>query len=158
MSSMKIIKVCLNCKKNFLWSASPSRVKLKWGKFCSKNCKSKYWTPFIKPWKNSIGKPAHNRGKIQLSTRDENNPNWKGDRVKYGGLHAWIVLRLGKPKKCELCGITSSKKYEWANKSGEYKRDLSDWIRLCTSCHHKYDDITIKRLRGIDGKFINSVV
>lgn len=26
-----------------------------------------------------------------------------------------------------------------ANKSGEYLRDLSDWLSLCVSCHRKYD-------------------
>jgi len=25
----------------------------------------------------------------------------------------------------------------WHNISGEYKRDVSDWIRLCAKCHKK---------------------
>jgi len=33
-----------------------------------------------------------------------------------------------------------AKRYEWALRKGrEYKRDVNDFIQLCTSCHHKYD-------------------
>ena len=64
---------------------------------------------------------------------------WKGDGVGRGALHDWVKRRLGVPKICELCKTTKAKKYEWANKSREYKRDLSDWTRLCTRCHRKYD-------------------
>lgn len=28
------------------------------------------------------------------------NPNWKGNRVKYAGVHAWIKNHLKKPKLC----------------------------------------------------------
>lgn len=68
----------------------------------------------------------------------------KGDDVGYEGLHAWVRKERGTPEICEHCGTIEAKKYEWANKSGEYKRDLDDWIRLCTSCHHKYDDTLAK--------------
>ena len=67
------------------------------------------------------------------------NWNWKGDSVGYGALHTWIKKRLGKPQKCEHCQSTNKKMYHWANKSGTYKRNLSDWLRLCVSCHRKYD-------------------
>lgn len=40
---------------------------------------------------------------------------------------------------CEHCKSTTKKRYEWANASGDYLRNLSDWIRLCKSCHIKYD-------------------
>ena len=71
--------------------------------------------------------------------RDEKHPNWKGDNVSYQALHSWVRLRLGRPMKCEHCGRTDKKKYEWANISGEYKRELSDWVRLCTKCHRIFD-------------------
>ena len=31
------------------------------------------------------------------------------------------------------------KRYHWANISGEYKRDLTDYKRLCVSCHRYFD-------------------
>ncbi len=74
-------------------------------------------------------------------TAGEKNHWWKGDKVGYFALHNWI-----------------QRKFEWANKSGEYKRDLTDWIRLCTPCHAKYDDyvnkawITRKQKYGDSGR------
>jgi len=67
--------------------------------------------------------------------------SWKGDDVGYGALHKWIYRKLGQPDTCEHCAESELKnnKIHWANKSGEYKRQLTDWLRLCVSCHSKYD-------------------
>lgn len=78
-----------------------------------------------------------NKGKDGL--KNELNPNWKGDNVGYISLHNWVKRYKGSPKKCEHCLSEEKKMYHWANKSHEYKRDLDDWIRLCVSCHKKYD-------------------
>lgn len=67
--------------------------------------------------------------------------NYKGNKVSYYGLHAWVARWLGKPSYCENCESTDKKRYEWANISGEYLRDLSDWARLCKSCHCLIDDV-----------------
>lgn len=64
---------------------------------------------------------------------------WKGDQVKYSALHEWVRKHFGTPAMCESCQTIVAKKYEWSNKSGKYLRDRSDWQRLCTSCHRKYD-------------------
>ena len=75
----------------------------------------------------------------------DKNTSWKGDKVGYHGLHKWVARWLGKPTMCEHCkkdGLTGQK-IHWANKSGEYLRELSDWIRLCASCHGAYDKKTI---------------
>lgn len=71
----------------------------------------------------------------------EKHHAWKGDKVGYLALHDWVKRKLGKPTKCEDCGADglSGKKIQWANRSGLYKRDLEDWIRLCAKCHHKFD-------------------
>jgi len=76
-----------------------------------------------------------------LKMREDKNPHWKGDRVGYVGLHMWVYKKLGKPDTCEFCEKTglSGKQINWANRSGDYKRDLTDWLRLCASCHAKYD-------------------
>lgn len=67
------------------------------------------------------------------------NPMWKGDFVKYPALHTWMITNYGRPNECEFCGSTDRKMYHWANKTGMYKRDRSDWLRLCVPCHKKYD-------------------
>lgn len=79
-------------------------------------------------------KKAHEAHKNKTG---EKAPNWKGDKVGYSGLHDWIRKQLGTPNRCEKCGTTKARRYEWANISGKYKRDLSDWCRLCVSCHRK---------------------
>lgn len=68
---------------------------------------------------------------------DHLQPNWKGDEVSYVGLHKWLFRRKGRPLKCEGCGDV--KRCQWANISGEYKRDLNDYRSLCSSCHKKED-------------------
>ncbi len=99
-------------------------------KFCSKECSNEYQ------------KDYPNSGTFQLGhkrTFGDKNPMWKGEQVGYTALHDWVVLRLGKPRKCMFCGVTNAKRYNWANISRNYKRELNDWIRLCTSCHMKFD-------------------
>ena len=63
------------------------------------------------------------------------------ENLGYRGLHHWVWKMLGKPLKCELCGKTKTtpKSIHWANKSGNYFKDITDWISLCASCHKHYD-------------------
>lgn len=81
--------------------------------------------------------PASQKAKI--GRKNEKHHNWKGDFVGYGAMHIWVKRWKGAPKKCEHCRTESAKKYEWANKDHLYKRVLEDYIRLCTSCHRKWD-------------------
>lgn len=74
----------------------------------------------------------------------EQNGIWAGDKVKYSALHDWVSRHKGKPRLCEECGTTEAKKYEWANISGLYRRELEDWKRLCVSCHRKADGHALK--------------
>lgn len=64
---------------------------------------------------------------------------WLGDDVGYSGVHKWIYKHKGKPSKCEICGTTKAKKFEWCNVDHTYRRVLDDYFRACTSCHRKYD-------------------
>lgn len=75
--------------------------------------------------------------------RDEKHGNWKGDGAGYVALHAWVRVRRGTPTQCEMCpeNRNDTKYFDWSNISGEYKRDLSDWQRLCKKCHAKFDDL-----------------
>lgn len=86
-------------------------------------------------------KPLSEETKIKISEslRGENHIYWKGDKVGYSALHKWVTNRLGRPNHCAHCHTEVAKRYEWANISHAYKRDLSDWIRLCCTCHSLYD-------------------
>ena len=97
--------------------------------FCGREC-HKHWKMEIMIG-NKRGK-GHPSGVL--------NPNWKGDKVGYWGLHAWVYRLLGKPMFCSLCKTTKARKYEWANISQLYKRDILDWIRLCSKCHINFDN------------------
>ena len=108
---------CAECEKEF--NTTGGELKRGGGIVCSRKCYYQRLRKIIKT--------------------GEESPNWKGNNVGKNGLHDWVKKHLGKPQKCEHCGKTDKKKYEWANKSQEYKRDLNDWIRLCTKCHSVYD-------------------
>jgi hypothetical protein len=70
----------------------------------------------------------------------ENHYLWRGDNASYGALHTWVRNHAGTPNYCENCKTSDKRKrYEWANISREYKRELSDYKRLCVNCHRKYD-------------------
>jgi hypothetical protein len=75
----------------------------------------------------------------------KNRLGYKSARVTYHGLHKWVYRTLGKhPEKCAHCGLigeSKSKRWtiEYANKSGTYQRDVSDWLTLCVPCHRKHD-------------------
>jgi len=73
------------------------------------------------------------RIKISESKKFDKNYNWKGDNVGYSALHKWVYKNLGKAKMCVDCN--TEKNVEWANISGEYKRDICDWEQLCRKCH-----------------------
>lgn len=89
--------------------------------------------------RNYVGKNNPAYGKNYCP--DEKHWNWKGEDVGYDALHDWIKRKLGQPTKCEECGKDglTRHKIHWANVDHEYKRDLKDWLRLCSSCHRKYD-------------------
>lgn len=70
-----------------------------------------------------------------MSLHRNKHPRWKGDSVSYTGAHFRVYRERGQPSECEKCGTSdSSKRYEWANLTGNYA-DPQDYIRLCTKCH-----------------------
>jgi hypothetical protein len=68
---------------------------------------------------------------------------WKGSRVGYQGVHGW-VRRTFKKDKCCKCG--SKENLDYANISGKYKRDISDWKVMCKKCHHIFDNVYEKMM------------
>lgn len=71
------------------------------------------------------------------ANRGRTPSNWKGDDAGYCAIHQWVAQHRGTPNRCEECGTDEDIRYEWANISGEYKRSLDDYRRLCVSCHRK---------------------
>jgi hypothetical protein len=147
----KRIKTICHCGKPFEDYVSNKR-----SKYCSLPCYwearkfdnkySGYWTGKLRSnetkQKISTTKKLHpysTKGHKALTGNE--HPFWKGEDVSYSGIHHWIARKLGKPSICEHCGKNglSSKKIHWANKSGMYLRNTTDWIRLCAKCHKKYD-------------------
>lgn len=63
---------------------------------------------------------------------------WKGEQAGYYAKHIWL-RRHYKAEKCEDCGAVPPVKLEFANISGEYKRDRSDYRVLCHTCHMRRD-------------------
>lgn len=148
MNKYKEEITCKVCQKVFLAHKCLHK------KFCSRECFYKQHKPFsLKVYSYKEGHIPHNKGLKGYSNKGtfknghapvldqwgEKNISWKGDEVGYSGLHFWVRKNLGTPSKCEHCKTTVAKRFEWANKSREYKRQLDDWIRLCPSCHHEYD-------------------
>ena len=122
-----MIYTCKQCKQEF--KAPPSDN----SKFCKKLCYTKY--------QSEVGySHAYQKGHT-TANKGENHHNWGGESVGYSGVHKWVYKQMGQPSICDECHRTDQPKYEWANISREYKRDLTDWRRLCKKCHQRYDDV-----------------
>ena len=137
-------KNCLICSKSF---EKPTWISLKnWNetrKYCSKNCLAK--SKIGNTNRLGISYPAWNKG--LSGPKGKLSPSWKGNKVGYSGVHKWVESLKGKPNKCEHCLESGFIKQQihWANIDHKYKRNLNDWIRLCTQCHYDYDKF--KKLR-----------
>ena len=80
--------------------------------------------------KRATGKPTGLTG--------DKSGSWKGKQATYGGFHERVNSARGKPKRCEDCGRTDYKRYEWANLTGNYW-DVNDYKRMCVRCHRRMD-------------------
>lgn len=69
----------------------------------------------------------------------EKHHNWKGNEAGYASVHEWLRNNHGTHAECENCGTFGF--IEYANKRKIYIRDLNEWLKLCRSCHSKYDEI-----------------
>lgn len=64
---------------------------------------------------------------------------WKGEKASYEAKHIWIRTHYGNATKCEKCDGKNAKRFEWANISGKYLRNIKDYMQLCPSCHRLMD-------------------
>lgn len=80
----------------------------------------------------------------EANVAESATPFYRDDisRGKYVNVHKWVYKELGKPNSCQQCGLTSSntRRFHWANISGKYLKETSDWARLCASCHKRFDN------------------
>ena len=89
--------------------------------------------------------------------KGDKSPLWKGDAIGISGVHYWMKKNFGMPSLCENCGTAKAGCFDWANISGQYKRDRSDWKRLCRSCHMRSDGRGPKAVRAMHQKFQEKV-
>ena len=112
-------KKCVHCKVKFSRPSGYSNSMWSTRQFCDKKCEFDYRS-------------------LNLSA---NSHLWKGDKVGYRQLHAWVTKHKGRPQTCEFCQKKGLKgrSIHWANINGKYARDLDDYIRLCVKCHSNHD-------------------
>lgn len=81
-----------------------------------------------------------NKSRAWMNGRNGITANaWKGDRAGYHAVHLWLTKHFSKGRICEGCNTMSASRLEWANISGEYKRERSDYKVLCPRCHRLLD-------------------
>jgi hypothetical protein len=65
------------------------------------------------------------------------------DDAGYRAIHYWLCRNHPKTGVCEECGrevgTTKGQGTEYANISGEYRRDRVDYRELCVPCHRIWD-------------------
>lgn len=123
----KTIVECLKCGKEF--QSYPYLIRKGNGKYCSRECSQDMNTTKIKKGQHLSPRTEFKKGLIPH--------NYKGDEVGIAALHSWAKRKLDKPVNCQHCG--KERRLHLANKDHEYKRNLTDWLWLCVSCHFKYD-------------------
>ena len=105
-----------------------NKTRLPTHKFCSKEC---YW-------------------KSLEGIKGEDAPNYR-QVVGKSQVHRWLDVHYGRPKTCEGtdCRGTATW-YDWALKTGmDYERKRENFLRLCRSCHRRYDLTEPKREQAI---------
>lgn len=113
---------CEQCKKSFIYKICISNMQSGFGKFCYSKC---------------YGFFQRNKPKLYRI----------GEKYGYWAVHNWLKYNFGKADKCEMESCKKiSKNFEWAKKIGkEYIKDRNNFLKLCRSCHRKYDYTVEKR-------------
>ena len=88
--------------------------------------------------------------RLRIPKYGEENNNWKGVSAGYSAIHAWMINNYGSGEKCEECGEIGKKNgrrwnLEWANLSGKFLRERSDWKILCKKCHYHLDEKSYRK-------------
>lgn len=92
----------------------------------------------VQKWFKKLGIKA--RTAKRRNQNGDKNDSWKGDKASYSAFHYRVQAKRGKPSLCAMCETKKAKRFEWANMTGDYA-DVYDYVRLCKSCHSRFDDI-----------------
>lgn len=147
-------KICFLCGvekniKEFYKHPGMSDKHLGKCKICCKNETRKNYIKNIEYYKEYDKKRGNIRNikknkplKPKKKYKDIIYKTWNGNKNEYRKIHYWVESKLGRPKKCSICKTTfgNPRRFHWANKSGEYKMDIKDWVRLCAHCHFLKDN------------------
>lgn len=97
--------------------------------------------------KRGLRHSAETKAKISRALRGRfvgpAHPGWRGAKIGYQPLHAWVARHKQKTGVCsQCCAVVGTERFrgtQWANISGLYLRDLNDFIELCIPCHSERD-------------------
>lgn len=134
-----MLVTCKTCGTEF--NVFPSRLKLGMVKYCSQQCYPRQGSnnPFHGKVhsSDSINKMVTHPNRPRFES-GKNNPTYlKPEGKSYVAIHRKVNREFEKSAICNHC--SNPKKLEWANISGKYIFDKSDWLCLCRSCHKKFD-------------------
>lgn len=57
----------------------------------------------------------------------------------YNKVHQYIRRNWQPADFCTQCGNTEPRRYEWANVTGVYSKNLEDYLPMCVPCHRSFD-------------------
>lgn len=154
-------RTCITCKKIYYRKMRIKVAQFLKSLYCSRAChyKGDYNSRSGENshlWKNGLlkcidcGKERKNeytrkrcRFCANLFYQGKNHPGWK-ENLGYKYLHLILRKENGAPTKCMFCK-TAEGRLEWANKEGNYTRNIADYIGLCVPCHRVFDSKNPKR-------------
>ena len=60
---------------------------------------------------------------------------------QYYSIHRWIKYHYGKADRCAISKSHLAINFNWANISGNYIKNINDWIKLCPQDHAFMDKL-----------------
>lgn len=129
-----------------------------WGKPTSQKQKELASINAKKMWADPI-RVAEIKKKMSEAQLGEKGSNWRGDDVRYSGLHKRFIKIHGKAFRCDYPSckyprkaphgklLLAPKSFQWANLDHQYRMNKEDWMMMCASCHLLYDKKFLKGVR-----------